>query len=499
MQCCLRAHNPALSSPDSSRHPPQDRAHAAALGAELLGAFTAVRGSLGLADGAGSAAAAVNATVARVLGNSTELFTPATSGGGSRGVEGTEAAPPVVAFEVCRALFPDGLPLPPAAAAPHEAAASLLSQRLREVERGVAGCVALLFLLGPWLFWRSADRLKIDGQPLSKLLAYRLDIWFSTHSQSKVIVLLMLTTCLVLAGSAGLLCASGEPLYDELWTALAGAGIDWQFAGETHRSTPERVVAALISVGGMLITALMLGIVSDTIGNRMDELRKGRSEVLEKDHVLILGWSDKLLPLVRELWLSHQTGGGTIVILAERPKEDMDGEVQYYLEGSHEHGAEASGGQHDRCKVECRKGSPVMVKDLMKVSVHKAAGIIVLHEGGDDEESGDAKMLRVVLALTSIRERYAAPEGMGHIVVEVQNLHNRNLVALLGGTHVEMVVSRDFVGRLMLVCARQPGLAFVFEDLLGFQGSEVAGWPRLGRAAAVVAAERKACLAFPRS
>ena len=103
---------------------------------------------------------------------------------------------------------------------------------------------------------------------------------------------------LVVAGAAGLLFASGEPLYDELWTALAGAGIDWQFAGEKHRTTPERIVAALISVGGMLVTALMLGIVSDAIGSRMDELRKGRSEVLETGHTLILGWSDKCAPTV---------------------------------------------------------------------------------------------------------------------------------------------------------------------------------------------------------
>jgi hypothetical protein len=69
-------------------------------------------------------------------------------------------------------------------------------------------------------------------------------------------------------------------------------------------------------VGGMLITALMLGIVSDAIGSRMDELRKGKSEVLEAGHTLILGWSDKLLPLVREFLISH--AHTTIVIMADR-------------------------------------------------------------------------------------------------------------------------------------------------------------------------------------
>ena len=76
-----------------------------------------------------------------------------------------------------------------------------------------------------------------------------------------------------------------------------------------------------------------------------------------------------------------------------------------------------------------------------QVSAHKARGIIVLHEGGDDEESGDAKMLRAVLALTSIREGQRAKadkykegadkgeDAMGHIVVEARfcRLHHTKL------------------------------------------------------------------------
>lgn len=151
---------------------------------------------------------------------------------------------------------------------------------------------------------------------------------FSTHAHSKTLCLAALTLVLVVFGTFGLLAASGETLYDEFWTAVAGAGIDWQFAGDSHRSTVERVVASTISIGGMLVTALMLGIVSDAIGSRMDSLRKGLSEVMERDHILILGWSDKLLPLVRELFLSTEGASGclTIVVMADRPKEDMDGE-----------------------------------------------------------------------------------------------------------------------------------------------------------------------------
>jgi hypothetical protein len=46
---------------------------------------------------------------------------------------------------------------------------------------------------------------------------------------------------------------------------------------------------------------------------------------------------------------------------------------------------------------------------------------------------------------------------------------------------LETIVSHDIIGRLMLQCARQTGLSFVFEDLMGFEGAEFyeGHWPVL--------------------
>ena len=45
-----------------------------------------------------------------------------------------------------------------------------------------------------------------------------------------------------------------------------------------------QVVALVVSVGGMLVTALMLGIVSETISDKIEDLKKGTSDVLEDNH-----------------------------------------------------------------------------------------------------------------------------------------------------------------------------------------------------------------------
>lgn len=49
----------------------------------------------------------------------------------------------------------------------------------------------------------------------------------------------------------------------------------------------------------------------------------------------------------------------------------------------------------------------------------------------------------------------------GHVVVEMCDLDNEHLVKLVGGEFIETIVSHDVIGRLMIQCAMQPGLAQV--------------------------------------
>ena len=69
----------------------------------------------------------------------------------------------------------------------------------------------------------------------------------------------------------------------------------------------------------------------------------------------------------------------------------------------------------------------------------------------------------------------------GHIVAEMRDVDDEPLVRMVGGTAVETVVSHDIVGRLMLMAVRQPGLANVYESILGFEGHEfyLKCWPQL--------------------
>merc|ERR1719273_3015751 len=69
----------------------------------------------------------------------------------------------------------------------------------------------------------------------------------------------------------------------------------------------------------------------------------------------------------------------------------------------------------------------------------------------------------------------------GYIVVEIGDVDNQELVELINPLLVEPFVPHDVIGRLMIQCARQEGLAAVYDKLLGYEGMEFycVPWPEL--------------------
>ncbi|XP_024984173.1 ion channel CASTOR-like [Cynara cardunculus var. scolymus] len=308
---------------------------------------------------------------------------------------------------------------------------------------------------------KSPDNLKEEAS-LNKQLAYKVDVFLSVRPYSKPLALLVATLLLIGVGGLALFGVTDDSLADCLW-------LSWSFVADSgnHANSEgvgPRLVSVSISFGGMLIFAMMLGLVTDAISEKFDSLRKGRSEVVKKDHTLILGWSDKLGSLLNQLAIANESlGGGIVVVMAERDKEEMELDIAKM--------------EFDfrQTSVICRSGSPLILADLKKVSVSKARAIIVLAEDGNADQS-DARALRTVLSLTGVKDGLR-----GHIVVELGDLDNEVLVKLVGGDLVETVVAHDVIGRLMIQCARQPGLAQVWEDILGFENCEfyIKRWPQL--------------------
>ena len=86
-----------------------------------------------------------------------------------------------------------------------------------------------------------------------------------------------------------------------------------------------RVVGLVLVLSGMLFFALLVGLIGESIEAKIEGLKEGKGRVIEAGHTLVLGWSDKLLPFVKQIAKANESeGGGVIVVLANKSKEEMD-------------------------------------------------------------------------------------------------------------------------------------------------------------------------------
>jgi hypothetical protein len=111
----------------------------------------------------------------------------------------------------------------------------------------------------------------------------------------------------------------------------------------------------------------------------------------------------------------------------------------------------------------------VLKTDLLRASADRAAAIVLLGDSGA-ADAPDIAALRTLMQLNALR---AYSSDMGHTVIDSSGDANSDLLRSLGGAeYTHVVKGLDAVGIIMLLGARRPGLSAVFDELLGFDGSE---------------------------
>jgi voltage-gated potassium channel Kch len=222
----------------------------------------------------------------------------------------------------------------------------------------------------------------------------------------------------------------------------------------------------VLALGGIFIVSALVGLLTSGLNQRLEELRKGRSHVIETGHTVVLGWSDQIYTVVSELVEANRSRRrATVVILAEQDKVAMEDRLAYRL------------GDTRSTRLVCRTGSPLDLADLEMVNINAAKSIIVLAPGGLSAEDADAYVLKTLLAINRGPAFRGRPH---HVVAAVRDSKNRAVARLAGGDAI-VVDGDDISARLVVQTARQPRLSVVYHDLLDFGGDEfyVVHEPRL--------------------
>jgi voltage-gated potassium channel Kch len=218
-----------------------------------------------------------------------------------------------------------------------------------------------------------------------------------------------------------------------------------------------RVVMLFVTIGGIFVVSTLIGVLTAGVEGKLEELRKGRSRVLENGHTLILGWSPQIFTILAELMTANENQkNARIVLLADKDKVEMEDEVRDRVEWT------------GRTKVICRSGSPVDLNDLEIGSPHSAKSIIVLPPESDDP---DCEVIKTILALTNNPNRRSEPY---HIVTQIRDRQNMDVLKMVSPKDkVLAILTGDLIARVVAQTSRQSGLSVVYTELMNFGGDEI--------------------------
>lgn len=273
--------------------------------------------------------------------------------------------------------------------------------------------------------------------------------WLSVVTLLLILVFAVLTTVFDLREGG-----TDEGFFRELAQSLFHALDPGTIGGDAASPWRFLITMLVLTIAGLFIVSALIGVIAAGIDTKLTDLRRGRSIVLEKDHTVILGWSESIFTIVRELTLANESRRKpVIVILADRDKVEMEEDLRAKVD------------DFRGTRVICRNGSPMDIDDLRLSSHQSARSVILLAPEGSEDP--DSEVIKTLLALT-----HAGPEGP-RIVAEIRNPTNLEAARLVGADRTVLLDIRETVAKLVVQTSRQSGAAAVYTELFDYGGDEI--------------------------
>jgi hypothetical protein len=216
----------------------------------------------------------------------------------------------------------------------------------------------------------------------------------------------------------------------------------------------RRLLALVITLFGVLVAGTLIGVIASGVEQRIDRMRTGRSVVIESDHLVVLGASERIPVLTQQLVLANESRrDSAIVFLADRDPTELNDAVGRIV-------ADRLGS-----RLVFRSGDPRSPSDQQLVRLGRARSIIVL--AADD--GTDSRAVKTVLAVGAVLG------GFGTVPIVVE-LHEQsvadNLLEACGGA-VHPIIAAQAAARSAAFALRQRGLSQVIGELFDYRGADI--------------------------
>ena len=208
----------------------------------------------------------------------------------------------------------------------------------------------------------------------------------------------------------------------------------------------------VITLGGIFIFSILVGLLTTGISSKLESLQKGHSIVIEENHTVILGWSNQIFTILSELIEANSNQkNACIVIMSPTDKVEMDEAIRNRIPNT------------KTTRIVTRNGSAIDLNDLGLLSLHTARSIII-------NENEDANVIKTLLAVINSPTSRTTPYNIVAVLREPKNVEVAKIAAR---GQAEIILEDAIISRIIAQTCRQSGLSAVYTELLDFGGDEI--------------------------
>ena len=290
----------------------------------------------------------------------------------------------------------------------------------------------------------------------------RIRYWFdnlmSKGSASLLLLLAVITAAVVFIGGFLAVILGGadgkgeEPLWQTIWFTLMHA-INTGVLAKEEGTVAYLAVMTVVTLVGIFITSFLIGTISNAIKEKVTNLQRGKSRVIEKDHIVIIGFDENITSMIEELvYANSNRRDAVVVIMADEDKVEMENIISDRV------------ADMGNLRVVCRSGKPDNRSDLLICSLDTCKSVIV-------NINDDFMTVKAILLCKALLDECGNQDAC--IIATVRDPEVIHPAKIAGGERVEILNFQKTIARLMVQSERHPGMSEILAELLSFQGNEI--------------------------
>lgn len=264
----------------------------------------------------------------------------------------------------------------------------------------------------------------------------------------------------------------GEGLAETVWWAFLRLS-DPGYLGDDV-GLRRRFVSTILTMSGyVLVLGTVVAILTRWLISFMRQLEQGRTPIVMEDHILVVGWTDRTVSVLRELLMSTAKIERFLAARGRRNRVRlavMADEISSKM--AHELRADVVISDHFR-DVILRSGSALQANHLQRVASLQSGAIIVPTQifDGQSQISSDVKTIKTLLTLEGLVQ--ASEEDPPYVVAEIQDARKLSTSRRAYTGPLEIIAGDAAISELIVQALHHPGLCRIYAELLSAEsGSE---------------------------